>query len=365
VLKRTDGTYEEVARTLGDSQGRALRRVVLPLLVPAVATGALLATLYALSDFGSVSLLQFDSFARQIYVQYRAAFDRSLAAVLALGLAGLALGAALVEAFVRHRRPRVVARTGSRPAAPVALGRWRWPALTACASVTGLALVLPVLTLVAWLWRGLVRDDLVRVLPETVANTALAGVGAALVALLLGLPVALLAARWPRPSVRLIEAGSVTSFALPGIVVALAVVFLAIRIGPVVYQTLGLLLVAYAVRFLPLAIVPLREGLVSISPRLEESARLLGRTPLQAFRDVALPILRPGLVAGAALVFLSTIKELPMTLLLGPTEFRTLATSVWGAVGDGFYARAAAPALVLVIVSIAGVGLLLREEDHA
>jgi iron(III) transport system permease protein len=192
-----------------------------------------------------------------------------------------------------------------------------------------------------------------------------AGIGAALVALVLALPVALLAARWPRPAVRLVEATTLTSYALPGIVVALAVVFLSIRIGPVVYQTLGLLLLVYAVRFLPLAVTPLREGLASISPRLEESARLLGRSPVRAFRDMALPMLRPGIVAGAALVFLSTIKELPMTLLLGPTGFQTLATSVWGAVGDGFYARAAAPALVLVLVSIAGVGLLLREEERS
>jgi iron(III) transport system permease protein len=365
VLKRTDAGLEEAARTLGDSPGRAVRRVVMPLLVPAVTTGALLASLYALSDFGSVALLQFDSFARQIYIQYRAAFDRSLAAVLALGLGSLAIVAALVEASVRHRRPRVVARPGARPAPLFALGRWRWPALALCAAVVGLALVLPVLTLTGWLVRALGRDEGVRVLPETLANTAVAGIGAALVALVLALPVALLAARWPRPAVRLIEATTLTSYALPGIVVALAVVFLSIRIGPAVYQTLGLLLLVYAVRFLPLAVTPLREGLVSISPRLEESARLLGRSPLRAFRDMALPMLRPGIVAGAALVFLSTIKELPMTLLLGPTGFQTLATSVWGAVGDGFYARAAAPALVLVLVSIAGVGLLLREEERA
>jgi iron(III) transport system permease protein len=364
VLRRTDAGLEEAARMLGDPPRSAVRRVVLPLLVPAVTTGALLATLYALADFGSVALLQYDSFARAIYVQYRAAFDRSLAAVLALGLAAVALGATLVEAQVRGRRPPVVARTGARPAPPVALGRWRWPAIAVCGLVVGLALVLPIVTLVGWLLRGLARDEPLRVLPDAIANTLVAGLGACLVAMLLSLPVGLLAVRWPGRVTRLIEAASVTTYALPGIVVALAVVFLALRVGSAVYQTLGLLLLALAVRFLPLAIAPLREGLRSVSPRLEESARLLGRSPLTAFREVTLPILRPGLVAGAALVFLSAIKELPVTLLVAPTGFRTLATSVWSAVGDGFYARAAAPALVLVAVSVVGVGLLLRQEGR-
>jgi iron(III) transport system permease protein len=363
VLRRTDAGLEEAARTLGDPPNRAVRRVVLPLLVPAASAGALLAVLYALADFGSVSLLQFDSFARAIYVQYRAAFDRSLAAVLALVLAGLALGVALLEAAVRQRRPRVMARPGARPAAPVALGQWRWPALAFCGLVVGLALVVPVVTLGGWLVRGLSSGEPLRVVPDAIVNTLLAGGAACLVALALALPVALLAGRWPGPAVRVVEASALTAYALPGVVVALAVVFLAIRLGPIVYQTLGLLVLAYAVRFLPLAIAPLREGLGTISPRLEESARLLGRSPRAAFREITIPLLRPGLAAGAALVFLSTVKELPMTLILGPAGFRTLATSVWSAVGDGFYARAAAPALVLVVISIAGVGLLLREED--
>jgi len=362
VLRRTDAGLEEAARTLGDTPPRAFRRVVLPLLVPALSAGALLAILYALADFGSVSLLQFDSFARAIYVQYRAAFDRSLAAVLALVLAALAIGVATLEAAVRHRRPPIVARSSARPASPVPLGRWRWPALAFCSLVVGLALVVPVVTMGSWLVRGLASGEPLRILPDSILNTLLAGAGACLVALALALPVALLSTRWPGRVVRSIEAASLTAYALPGIVVALSVVFLAIRLGPIVYQTLGLLLVAYAVRFLPLAIAPLRDGLGTISPHLEESARLLGRGPVTTFREVSLPLLRPGLVAGAALVFLTTAKELPMTLLLGPAGFRTLATSVWSAVGDGFYARAAAPALVLVVISIAGVGLLLREE---
>jgi iron(III) transport system permease protein len=363
-LARSDAGLEEAARVLGESRGGVFRRVTLPIVVPAVTTGMLLAMFYALSDFGSVSLLQFDSLARAIYVSYRAAFDRSLAALLALILALLALGLALLEAWARGRRPPSVARARARAAAPVLLGAWRWPAAAFCLSVVGLALVLPVLTLVAWLVNGLVREARLVIDVGLLANTLLAGSAAAAVAVALALPVAVLAVRWPGRLARLVEAGSFGSYVLPGIVVALAMVFLATSALPALYQTFVLLVLAYAVRFLPQAVAPTREGLGRVSIRLEEAARLLGRSPVSVFREVSLPLLRPALVAAAALVFLTTVKELPMTLLLGPTGFRTLATSVWSAVGEGFYARAAVPGLILVAVSIAGVGFLLRSEGE-
>ena len=365
ALRRADAGLDEAARTLGDDPRRAFRRVTLPLLRPAVLAGALLAVLYALADFGSVSLLQFDSFARAIHTAYRAAFDRSLAAMLALVLAVLALGVALVEARARRRRPPSVARVRARPAPPIRLGAWRWPAFAVVVLVVSAALVLPVLTLAAWLANGIANGDSVRSLGSDALNTLLAGLAAAGLAVVLALPVALLAVRFPGRAARVVEAATFGAYALPGIVVALAVVFLATGLVPILYQTFALLALAYAIRFLPQALGPARTGLGQVSPRLEEAARLLGRSPGAAFRQVTLPLLRPGLAAGAALVFLTTVKELPMTLILAPTGFGTLATAVWGAVGEGFYARAAGPGLLLVLVSIAGVGLLLRAEGEA
>lgn len=363
--RRFDATLLEAARTLGDDEARAFRRVALPILLPAITGGTLLAILYALADFGSVSLLQVDSLSRAIYVQYRATFDRSLAAVLSLILAGLALAVAVTEAWVRRRQPPVVARARQRPLPPLALGRWRWPAFAFCAAVIALALVLPVGTLVAWLLRGLANEEPLRLVPGAIWNTLVASGAAAGVAIVLAAPIALLLVRWPGRVASAVEGAALTSYALPGIVVALAVVFLATGAIPFAYQTFGLLVVAYAVRFLPQSLNPLRDGLRSVSPSLEQSARVLGRRPVEAFWSVTLPLLRPGLVAGVALVFLTTAKELPMTLILAPTGFGTLATQVWGAVGDGFYARAAPSALLLVGLSLLSVALLLRTEDRS
>jgi iron(III) transport system permease protein len=365
AVARLDPALLDAARTLGEDGKHAFRRVVFPALAAPVAGGALLAVLYAIADFGSVSLLQYDSLSRAIYVQYRGMFDRSLAAVLALILAAFALAIAVAEARIRARRPAAVARARARPMPVVRLGRWRWPAAALCTAVVGLALVLPVVTLFAWLGRGLAAGEPFRVVPEAAVNTLIAAMSGMLVALVLAVPVAILAARWPGRAAAATETASMTSYALPGIVVALAVVFLATGVVPVLYQTLALLALAYAVRFMPLAVGPVRDGLRGISPSLEESARVLGRTPVNAFFAVTFSLLRPAVVAGAALVFLAVGKELPMTLILAPTEFTTLATQVWGAVGEGFYARAAPSALLLVAMSLVSVSLLLRGEGRA
>jgi iron(III) transport system permease protein len=178
-------------------------------------------------------------------------------------------------------------------------------------------------------------------------------------------PIALLAARHPsavsRGVNRLVDIG----YGLPGIVVALSVVFLATRLLPFLYQTLALLIAVYAIRFLPLASGTIRATLLGLGTRLEEAGRTLGDSPGTAFRRITVPLLRPAIVAGAALVFLTVAKELPMALLLGPIGFGTLATEIWDAASAGFYARAAAPAAVLLVLSATTVALLVRAEDRA
>ncbi|HSK53167.1 MAG TPA: iron ABC transporter permease [Clostridia bacterium] len=366
AILRTDPAVEDAARLLGDRRATVFRRVTLPVLAPAIAAGALLAILYALSDFGAVSLLQFDSFSRAIYVQYRASFDRSLAAILALMLVAMTLAVAWGETRVRRRAGAyaTVGRTARRPVTVLPLGRWRWPAAVFCAAVVGIALVVPAGTIGWWLVRGLAQGEPVRFVADAALNSFLAGGGAALMAVLLALPIGLLVARFPSRSSGLIEGATYTGYALPGIVIALSVVFLATNALPVLYQTLVLLVLAYAVRFLPQAVGTIRAALVTVGPRVEEAGRTLGDGPARAFLRLTVPLLRPSLVAGGALVFLTVVKELPMALLLGPIGFETLATRIWDAASEGFYARAAAPAALLLVLSTATVALLLRSEDR-
>lgn len=361
ALLRSDPALEEAGRALGDRPLTVFGRVTMPLLVPAIASGALLAVLYALADFGAVGILQFDSFARAIYTQYRASFDRSLAALLALILVGVTLAVAWLESRARKRR-MTVHHAPRRPATAVALGRWRLPALAFCGCVVTLALVIPAGTVLFWLARGLAQGEPLRILGGAAAGSLVGGSLAALIGATFALPVALLAVRHPGRIATWIERSLYSAFALPGIVLALAAAVFVLNVTPILYQGLLVLVVAYSIRFLPQVVGPMRNALLQINPRVLEAARTLGDTPAASFRRVTLPLLRPGLVAGMALVFLTTMKELPITLLLAPTGFETLATSIWGAASEGFYARAAAPAATLMLLAGVTTGLLFQGE---
>lgn len=364
AILRLDPAVEESARLLGDRRMTVFRRVTLPVLAPAIAAGALLAVLYALSDFGAVSLLQYDSLSRVIYLQYGASFDRALAAVLALVLVAMTFAVTWGEGRLRARAGAyVVGSSRRRPPSIVHLGRWRVPSLLFLGAVVGASLVIPVGTVVWWLVRGMATGEPLRLVVDVALDTFVVGSVSALAAVALALPVALLAARYRSRLTWVIESSTFAGYALPGIVVALSMVFLATRSVPVLYQTLALLVLVYAVRFVPQAIGGLRTALTTAGPRMEEAGRTLGDGPVRAFTRLTLPYLRPAFVAGGALVFLTVVKELPLALLLAPIGFDTLATEIWDAASSGFYARAAGPAALLLVLSVGTVAVLLRAEE--
>jgi iron(III) transport system permease protein len=362
ALLRLDPAVEESARLLGDGRRATFRRVTLPAIAPAVTAGALLAMLYALADFGAVSLLQTDTLSRAIYLQLGASFDRALAAVLALVLVALTLVVVLAEARMRRQSRSWRSAAPRRQSATERLGRWRWPWLMGLAVLVGLALAVPVLTVGWWLLRGVAQGQSLRLVGSVAIDTVAVGAVAALLAVIVALPVAALVARYRDRLGGVVNAAVLTGYALPGIVVALAMVFLATRSVPFLYQTIALLVLVYAIRFAAPPIGGLRAAMTAAPRSMEEAGRMLGDGPVRAFIRLTVPYLRPSLVAGAALVFLTVIKELPLALLLSPIGFRTLATELWDASSAGFYARAAAPAALLLVVSVASMSVLLRAE---
>ena len=366
ALWRLDPTLEETSRILGKDPWATFFRVTLPLLRPAIAAGALLVALYTLSDFGAVSLLHYETFTWAIYIQY-GYFARDLAAAFSLVLVALALGILILEARTRGRSQYYRSTTGvARPPALVRLGRWRWPALALCTIVVLLSLVMPISILGYWVVRGISAGEPLLLLWSHARNSLYVSGLAAGVGVVAALPIAILTVRYPGRISGLLERFSYIGFALPGIVVALALVFFGVRYATPLYQTLGLLIFAYVVLFLPTAVGAARTSLLQVSPMVEEAARGLGRTPLQVFASITFPLVRPGILAGAALVFLLTMKELPATLILSPIGFRTLATSIWGATEDGFFAQAAAPALLLILAaSVPMVFLVMRGKREA
>lgn len=364
ALRRLDPALEEAARGMGAGPLRVARSVVLPQLVPALGAGALLAALYSLSDFGAVSILRFDSFTRVIHQSYRASFDRTGAAALAFLLVALMIGLLALEGRVRRRGSYHRAAPGSiRPAALVPLGRWRWPALAFCAGVVAVTLVLPVVVLAAWAWPDADETIAWGEIGSAAGNSLLTAGLAAAIAVVVALPAARLGARFGgRRVVRALDGAHHAGYALPHLVVALALVFFGIRVVPWAYQTLGMAVFGLVVLYVPLALGALRATLLQVPPSLEEAARGMGRGPLAIAATVLAPLTRAGVLAGAALVFLTAIKELPAMLLLAPTGFDTLATLLWQQTSLSVYERAAVPALALLAVSAPPLALLLGRE---
>lgn len=351
ALAGADPALEEAARALGDRRSAAFRRALLPQIRPAVAAGGLLVFLYVLSDFGAVAMMRYGTLTRAIFLEYRSSFDRSRPAIFGVVLVALTLAAIAAERRLRGRvaPQRVIA--GRAPPAPVPLGRWRWPAFAAVVGLVVAGVGLPVGVLGYWtLARAGEREGL-QVLGRAGATSVGLSVTAALVAVVLAVPVAVLAVRFRSRLSRTVEVLSTAGYALPGLVIGLALVFFTARFVPFVYQTHAVVVGAYVVRFLPEALGSVRSSLAQVDPALEDAARSLGRGRLAVLRSVTLPLVRSGLVAGGVLVFLTAMKELPATLLLRPAGSDTLAVRVWTGASEGLYSQAAPAGLVLVAVS--------------
>lgn len=352
-LLSLDASLVNAARTLGLSLGASLWRVVLPRVVNSVAAGALLAALYALSDFGTPAIMGFDTFTRVIFVEYNA-FGLSQAAMLSLQLmviVGLIL-------FIESR----IGGAQERPGKHLSLFPATWQRnlmLLATMPVVMMAIVLPLAIFTLWL----VREGTGGFELSYAWNSAHASFIAAIVAVLLAIPVA--HAAIAGKAGRFMERITYFGFGVPGIVMGTALVYVGLKYLPALYQTLSLLVMAYVLRFIPLAVGSVRSTAENIDSGLVKAARVLGASPREAFIRVTLPLTLRGMIAGAALVFLEAMRELPATLMLGPTGFETLATYMWRVYEAGYFGRAAVPGLLLVLLSGVGLVLMLSGERKA
>jgi iron(III) transport system permease protein len=366
ALRGLDPALEETAQSLGHGPWRTFARVTLPQLRPAMFGGALLVGLHLLAEFGALQMLRFDTFTTAIYDQFRSSFNGPAANMLAGVLVLACLVLLLLELRVRghHRYARVGGGTARRPA-PRRLGRLTVPVTAALALLVGLALGVPLGSLAHWLLQGSSTAFPVDDLLSTAATSVGLGLAAAAATIALAIPVAWLAVRHRSRLSTLLERTTYFSNALPGIVVALALVTVSLRLVPVVYQTVWLLLSAYAIMFLPRALVSLRAAMAQAPPVLDDVAHALGSGPAATFRRVTLPLTAPGLGAGAALVFIAVTTELTATLLLAPIGTQTLATQFWSESSSINYGAAAPYAVLMVLISLPATFLLTRQARRS
>ena len=364
ALKSFDRTLIDAARTLNHSYWTAFRRVTVSHIRPAVAAGALLVALYAVSDFGTPAFMQLDVFTRQIYVEYRG-WNLDYAALFSVQLIVVTVAILALESRIRGTET-IHRRSGSRQGLVISLGRWRWIAMLFPALVTTFALALPIAIFATWLITGSAAGSTNLAFEWQFAmNSVYVALIAAAIAAAAALPVAYYSAVVGSPLSWVFERATYVGYAVPGIVIGLALVYFGANYAFFFYQTIPLLVFAYVVRFMPQSVGTSRSAILGLNPSLGEAARSLGRSPIETFRAITLPLIAPGIVAGAALVFLTTMKELPATLLLRPTGFETLVTHIWRVEEAAAYSQAAVPAFALLLVSGLSMLIILHQEgDH-
>lgn len=365
-LRGMDPVLEESARTLGLSPLACFRRVVLPQLRPALMGSLLLVALNTLTEFGAFALLRFRTFTTEIYAAYRTGFAGPETASLALVLLLLCL-ACLAADFILHGQ-RHYARIGlgtKRAALRYELGRAKPFIIALLAGLNAVTLGLPLGMIVYWLTQhGSAAIAPAEVAPARIINATLNSVGlsvaGAALTMLLALPLATLATRHRGWLTAGLERIGFLAQGMPGIVVALALVSVTIDAIPALYQSYALLLIAYAILFVPLALVGVRSAMLQAEPRLEEAGRSLGLGAVATLRRITWPLARPGLGAAAALVFIAIATELTSTLLLAPIGTETLATELWANGSTLAFAAAAPYATIMTAISIAATWLFVQ-----
>ena len=362
ALISMDSTLVDAARTLNHGPLKTFWRVTFPVIRPGIAAGALLAALYAISDFGTPAFMQASVFTSRIYGEF-SGFAVEYAALLALQLIAIVAIILVIEAGIGRDED---ASGGGGRGSTIRLGHWTWPAMGAISLLAVTTLVVPVAIFTSWLFRS--EGDRIPALEFQWAvafNSVYLAALAALIACAFALPVAYYSGRTSSLPARLFERATYLGFAVPGVVIGLALVFLGTQSFPSYYrQGVWLLVFGYVVRFIPQAVGTVRSSVLQIDETTIEAARTLNADRLDTFRRVTLPLIAPGMVAGAVLVFLTTMKELPLTLMLQPIGMDTLVIKVWQAHGALAYRYAAVPALLLVLISGATMLVLLRQEGY-
>lgn len=364
ALFSVDPALEESARSLGCRPWGVFYRVVIPQLRPAFTAGGLLVGLHVLGDFGVVSLMRYETFSYALYVQYDAAFDRVYAAWLALILLILAGGLLYTEArLLRGLRLDRAGGSVSHKGSDIQplLGIWRGVAYLFLAILAFISVVVPIVTVSLWMVKGM-DISLMKDLFKALLSSLLASAPAAVLSACFALPLAYMGVRYPSPFSRLMERVAYIGYATPPLAFALSLIFFVRGAISGLYQTIWVLIYAYTLHFLAEAIGPVRSALYHASPRLEEAARGLGYSALTAFFKATFPLLVRGVTVSVALVFLAVMKELPITFLLAPPGYETLATNVWSYTSEAMFAEAAPYALTLLLFSALFVWVLLIQE---
>ena len=371
ALQSVDASYEESAQILGSGKLRTALSITGPLVAPAILSGALLAFVNAIALFGSQAIIGLPGRIFTLPTRIYALFDYppqyGLASALSLIFVAITVAALYLQrAYLARRSYVTMSGKGIRPQL-VDLGTGRWLLFAFCVVVFVIAILLPYAALIAvsisksWglaFWKNLTLANYHFVLFEydvtrrAIVNSLILAVASATIAALLGAMIGWIDLRTKIPGRRLLDYIALIPLGLPGIVMAVALIQFWLRMPVPLYGTLGILLLAYTARYIPLGVRAANTALRQVDPSLEESARILGASWGMTMREITLPLIRPGLFAGWILVFVPAIQELSASILLFSSDSMTLAVAVYNLYETGYVE----PVSALAIVNMAIIG---------
>ncbi len=378
ALESVDGSLEESAHVLGAGRWRTALSVTLPLVAPAVLSGALLAFVNAIALFGSQAIIGLPgrvfTLPTRIYTLFNFPPEYGIASALSVVFVAITVLALYLQRRWLARRSFVTfAGKGIRPRL-VRLGGARWPFLAFVAVVFVFAVLAPYLTLLAvslsksWgleflenltlaNYRFILDYDVTR---RALVNSLVLASAAATLAVLLGSVIGWIDLRTTAPGRKLLDYVALVPLGLPGIVVAVALIQFWLRVPVPLYGTLAILLLAYVARFIPLGVRAANAALRQVDGSLEETARVTGATWIATMMNVTLPLVRPGLFAGWLLVFVPALQELSASILLFSSDSMTLAVAVYNLYETGYLEPVSALAVVNVVIIAAAIALAAR-----
>ncbi|VAX35649.1 Ferric iron ABC transporter, permease protein [hydrothermal vent metagenome] len=371
-LSKMDARFSEAARCMGIGRVERFFRISIPLLIPAFTAGSILVALYVLSDFGVVSLLRHPTFVGTIYEQMSGRYDYSSAASLSTILIGFTLLLFIGQETLGKRRRYASLKNKSFTAKVVPLGLWKTPAIIFIVLVILMGLIIPVGVLLYWFIKSFTVSASLQIWATPMKELWRSGMNSlglsafvATVTVILALPLSYWSVRKPNSiSGKCFSWMAQSGIALPGVLTALGLSLVFSRIAPRLSFSITALFFAFLIHFFAQGFQMTQAGLKQISEKLEESARVLGYSKIKTFWFVTRPLLTPALLVAWIFVFLSSMRELPASLLLRPAGFDPLTVKVWIAASEGFYEQAAAPALLIILLSLPLVIIMSKYSNR-
>ncbi len=361
----------EAGQMLGLNRSQVLFRLALPQALPWIIGGLLLASMETLADFGAVSVFNVDTFTTAIYKAWFGFFSLTTAAQLAALLIGVVFIVVLFEQYWQARRGNPEAQGSKRRLETSTPAKLAMTLL--CTTVFLIAFLVPFLQLIYWTAMNFRQDFDARYIDFVTNSLMIASMTTLLIAFL-AIIVAWIKRQYTDKSTKIMTTLANLGYVVPGTVLAVGVFIpiawldnQMIAIGLTSQQVLSgsviVMLLALSTRFMTVSFQPIDRQLQRLTVNQEAAAKLLSDSALQRWRQVVLPVLKPGMLTALLMGFVEVMKEMPITLMTRRQGWDTLAVRVFEMTSEGMWGRAALPSLLIVLVGLLPVWILLRQSD--